>query len=179
MQRLSLLLLPLALVAFGCESDPSTTLGSDSDDSDGSDSDASDGSDGGDGGGANGGNGPGIDPALADREVSYTEALRTAYLKLARRLPTLEQIKRVDGAEDQKAAYTEELDVLLASPAFSGRMVKFWRDTMRMGGADLDTAPVFAAKLMAEGRPFTELFTAASGNCPTFDGASGDRKSVV
>lgn len=174
MARLSLWLLPIALVALGCESDPSTTLGplddDGSDDSDGNDDGAGAGNS---GGGAEGGSGPGIDPALANREVDYNEALRTASLKLTRRLPTLTQIKKVRDASDAKAAYAEELDLMLDSPAFKSRMVKFWRDTMRIGGTDLDTAPVLAAKLMSEGRPFTELFTAATGNCPTYDGTTG------
>ena len=39
------------------------------------------------------------------------------------------------------------------------RMVKLWRDAMRMGGGDLDSAPVLAAQIMVENRSFTELFT--------------------
>jgi hypothetical protein len=62
---------------------------------------------------------------------------------------------------------------MIESADFDARMVKFWRDTMRLGGDDLDTAPVFAAQLMAESRDFTELFTATTGNCPTFDAAAG------
>ncbi|MBK6516298.1 MAG: DUF1549 domain-containing protein [Polyangiaceae bacterium] len=178
MSRIPLLLLPLALLAAACDSGSGSSLNLD-DGSDGNDgSDGSDGNDGSgagtsEGGGAQGGGGPGIDPALADREVDYNEALRTASLKLIRRLPTLAQIKAVKDAADPKAAYTAELDAMLASPDFNARMVKFWRDTMRMGGDGLDTAPAFAAKLMAEGRPFSELFTATTGNCPTYDGATG------
>ena len=37
-----------------------------------------------------------VDPALAARQVDYNEALRTASLKLVRRLPTLDQIRTVD-----------------------------------------------------------------------------------
>jgi hypothetical protein len=123
-------------------------------------------------GGDGRGNGPAStpeDPALAARVVDFNEALRTASLKITRRLPTLAQIGRVADAADPEAAYLEELDLMLASPAFSQRMVKFWRDAMRIGGGDLDTAPVLAAQLMAEGRPFDQLFTATSGNCPTYD----------
>jgi hypothetical protein len=179
MRRVSLFLLPIALFAFACESDPSTTLGPVDDDGNDDGNDGNDGNDDGagngssTGGGAEGGEGPGIDPALAAREVDYNEALRTASIKLTRSLPTLAQIKKVRDASDQKAAYTEELDVMLASNAFKSRMVKYWRDVMRMGGDGLDTAPVFAAQLVSEGRPFTDLFTATSGNCPTFDGTAG------
>jgi hypothetical protein len=114
-----------------------------------------------------------MDPALAARQIDYNEALRTASMKLVRRLPTLDQIRKVERASDPKAAYIEELDAMLESPAFASRMVKFWRDTMRMGGEGLDTAPVLAAQLMVEGREFTDLFTLTSGNCPTFDGETG------
>ena len=98
MSRIPLLLLPLALLAAACDSGSGSSLNLD-DGSDGNDgSDGSDGNDGSgagtsEGGGAQGGGGPGIDPALADREVDYNEALRTASLKLIRRLPTLAQIK--------------------------------------------------------------------------------------
>ena len=117
--------------------------------------------------------GPQTDPALEARVVDYNEALRKASIKLVRRLPTLDQIRRVERAEDRAAAYEAELDLMLASPEFTSRSFKFWRDTMRMGGDGRDSAPAFAAKLMAEGRDFTELFTAATGNCPTFDAATG------
>jgi hypothetical protein len=114
-----------------------------------------------------------VDPALAARTVDYNEALRTASLKLVRRLPTLDQIRAVERATDPRAAYEAELDAMLESPAFASRMVKFWRDTMRMGGEGLDTAPVLAAQLMVEGGKFSDLFTLTTGNCPTFDGETG------
>jgi hypothetical protein len=41
-----------------------------------------------------------------------------------------------------------------------------------MGGGTLDSAPLFAAQLVVENRPFTEVFTATSGTCPTYDEAS-------
>lgn len=113
------------------------------------------------------------DPVLSARVVDYNEALRTASLKLVRRLPTLDQIRKVERAADKRAAYVAELDAMLESPAFASRMVKFWRDTMRMGGTGLDTAPVLAAKLMVEGGDFSDLFTLESGNCPTFDADAG------
>ena len=126
-----------------------------------------------------GGQAPGPDPALAARVVDYNEALRTASLKLTRKLPTLDQIRKVEKASDPKAAYLEELDTMLASGDFAARMVKYWRDTMRLGGGELDSAPVLAAKLAAEGGDYAELFTLSAGNCPTYDGdtqtfAAGD-----
>ncbi len=129
-------------------------------------------------GSGNGGEGAGVsgpqtDPALAARVVDYNEALRKASIKLTRKLPTLDQIRRVEKATDQHAAYELELDAMLASPEFTAKSFKLWRDVMRMGGDDLDTAPALAAKLMAEGRDFREIFTAATGNCPTLDAATG------
>ncbi len=174
-KALTLAMLPLSLLAFACDSaDPSLSDGNDGS----NDGDGSDGSGAGTGTGAGSSEGGGsgtetVDPALAARVIDYNEALRTAALKLTRRLPTLEQINKVRDADDPEAAYAEELDAMLASPAFNGRMVKLWRDIMRMGGDGLDSAPAFAAKLMAEQRPFTELFTATSGNCPTFDADAG------
>ena len=32
-----------------------------------------------------------------------------------------------------------------------------------------DTAPTFAARLMIEGKPYTDLFTATANNCPSYD----------
>ncbi len=117
--------------------------------------------------------GESVDPALAARQIDYNEALRTASLKLTRRTPTLAQIRRVETAVDPKVAYEAELDLLLESPAFAARMLKFWQDTMRMGGPGLDTAPALAAKLTVEEGRLTDLFTLETGNCPTFDGETG------
>jgi hypothetical protein len=52
-------------------------------------------------------------------------------------------------------------------------MVAFWRDTLRMGGGDLESAPVFAAEVVVEDRPYTDLLTATAGTCPSFDEGSG------
>jgi hypothetical protein len=122
-------------------------------------------------------NGETPEPTILDERVlDYSAALRTASLKLIRQLPTLQQIKNVAGASDQKAAYEAEIDNILASPRFEDRMIKWWKDTMRQGGAangdqpSRDTAPVFAARVFLEGRSYGELFTAESGTCPTYDG---------
>ncbi|MFO0555850.1 MAG: DUF1549 domain-containing protein [Polyangiaceae bacterium] len=180
MRKLSHWLFAIAVVAIGCDGGGNTTLsggtgggddGAGNSSNDGGSTGAGNSNQGGDTG--QGGNPDPIDPALAAREVDYNEALRTASVKLVRHLPTLAQIKKIQDATDQKQAYTEEVDAMLASPEFDARMIKFWRDTMRMGGNDLDTAPVLAAKLMAENRPFTEIFTASTGNCPTYDAAAG------
>jgi uncharacterized protein DUF1549 len=112
---------------------------------------------------------------LDSRPRDYNEALRTASLKLVRQLPTLAQIKAVAGAKDQKAEYEAQIDAMLADTRFNERMIKWWKDVMRMGGGangkapSRDSAPTFAARIMAEGRPFSDLFTASSNNCPTYD----------
>jgi len=113
---------------------------------------------------------------LDDRVKDYNEALRTASLKLVRALPTLEQIKAVQSAKDPRRAYDDEIDKMLADPRFTERMIKFWRDSMRMAGGAADgkpsrnTAPNLAARITVEGRPYTDLFTSPSNNCPEYDG---------
>ncbi len=115
---------------------------------------------------------------LDDRVVNYSDALRTASLKLVRDLPTLQEIKTLAGAVDQRATYEQQIDALLADPRFTARMIKWWQDTMRQGGGadnnkpSRNTAPVFAARVMVEGKPYTDLFTAATNTCPTYDGAT-------
>jgi len=115
---------------------------------------------------------------LDDRVVSYPDAFRTASLKLVRNLPTLQQIKTLAGATDKRATYEQQIDELLADPRFTARMIKYWQDTMRQAGGAVDnkpsrnTAPVFAARVTVEGRPYTDLFTASSNTCPTYDAAT-------
>jgi len=107
--------------------------------------------------------------ALDDRVLDYNEALRTASLKLVRSLPTLDQIRTIQNAEDKKTAYELLIDSMLDDPRFSSKMVKFWRDTLRQGGSqEMDASPVFIAKISIEGKPFTDIFTATQGTCPSF-----------
>ncbi len=106
---------------------------------------------------------------LATRELDYGAALRTASLRLRGVLPTLVEIRYVSGAADPREAYEQLVDQFLEDPRFHARMIDFFRDTFRMGGGELDSAPVLAAQLIAEDRDFTELFTASSGTCPTYD----------
>lgn len=122
---------------------------------------------------------PGEPTVLDERVLSYTEALRTASLKIVGNVPTLEQIETVRAAEDPKKAYEDLVDELMKSPAFSSSMVRFWQNTFRMGGAaaqnvpNRDGAPNFAAQIVVEGRDYRDLFTAAAGTCPTLDTATG------
>ncbi len=126
---------------------------------------------------------PGLAPKdaayLATRSRDYSEALRTASLKLVRGLPTLAQIKHVGEAKgdvNKRAAYEEELDAMFADPRFQERMIKWWKDVMRMGGGaqngkpSRDTAPVFAARVMVEEAPFSDIFTRTTNTCPSYDG---------
>jgi hypothetical protein len=61
----------------------------------------------------------------------------------------------------------------MADPRFATQMQAFWRDTFKLGGTGLDTAPNFAAQLVVENRSYMELFTASSNSCPTFDPTTG------
>ena len=117
------------------------------------------------------------DDKLEERVVDYNAALRIAALRLTGDLPTLEQIKAVQTAGDeaaQAAAYRDLLEAYMADPRFARQVFYFWRDTLKMGDApELDTAAAFAAQVTVEERPYTDLLTATSGNCPTFDEATG------
>ncbi|MFO0755740.1 MAG: hypothetical protein U0359_04585 [Byssovorax sp.] len=115
---------------------------------------------------------------LGTRTRDYSEALRTASLKLVRALPTLAQIKHVGNAKGdglKRKAYEEELDAMFADPRFQERMIKWWKDVMRMGGGaqngapSRDTAPTFAARVMVDEQPFSDLFTQSTNTCPTYD----------
>lgn len=111
---------------------------------------------------------------LDARELDYGAALRTASLRLRGTMPTLLEIRFVAEAPDPKVAYEGMVDSFLEDPRFTVELLRFFRDTMKMGGtAELDTAPLFATWLAVAGQPFTKVFTATSGNCPTFDSATG------
>jgi hypothetical protein len=146
------------------------------------------------GGGANAPGGPGgpgaaaptpeetIQKILDARKVDYGEALRTASLKLRNRLPDLAEIKQVgDATSDaaKKTAYEKLVDDMIASPDFARTMIKYWKDTFKtaqvgdiQGNVNRDGAPLFAAEVTVEARSFTELFTATTNTCPTFDGGT-------
>jgi hypothetical protein len=115
---------------------------------------------------------------LDQRKKSYTEALRTASFKLVGNAPTLQQIEDLKSAADQPTAYAAAIDAMMKDVRFTKRMIAFWQNTMRLGGAagggkpSRDTAPVFAARITVEGQSFGNLFTATSNTCPTFDGTT-------
>lgn len=115
---------------------------------------------------------------LDARKLDYGEALRTASLKLSGTLPTLEQIKALEGGDVvyQKTIYEGFIDTMLADTRFSDRMVAWWKDTFAtgnqgtrpMGAPSFDTAATFAAMVTVEDRPYTDILTATTGTCPTY-----------
>ena len=114
---------------------------------------------------------------LDQRKLDYGEALRTASLKLVGALPTMEQINKIAAGDDaaKKAVYEAEIDKMMADPRFTDRMLVWWRDTFATGGPaaggkpSFDTAAVFATQITIQDRPYTDLFTATTGTCPTYD----------
>lgn len=123
------------------------------------------------------------DRKLDERVLDYNAALRIASLRLTGHLPNLADIKGLAAAgnlAEAKAVYEATVRAYLDpahpvyGPRFANQMVKMWRDEFKMGGsAMLETAPVFAAQLTVENRPYAEMFTATAGTCPTFNGGTG------
>jgi hypothetical protein len=116
---------------------------------------------------------------LDQRVLSYTEALRTASFKLVGNAPKLEDILAIENAAtdaEKKSKYEAMVDAMMQDVRFKNRLIEFWRNTFRMAGPasgkkpSRDTAPTFAAKIVFEKRPFTDLLTATTNTCPTFDG---------
>jgi hypothetical protein len=127
------------------------------------------GEDGGNGADPNANSNPNID----QRQINYGEALRTAALKLVGDLPTLADIQSVTDA----TSYGAKIDAYLADPRFTVRQIQWWRDTFKTGQAGMptskgmpsfDTAATFAAEVVANDRPFTDILTASTNTCPTF-----------
>ncbi len=114
------------------------------------------------------------DEALAERETDYSAALRIAALRLTGDLPTMTEINAVAAPTDpaaKQAAYETLVADFLARPTFGRQMVRFWRDTFKMGeSVALDTAPVFAAELAATNGSYMDLLTRGANNCPTYNG---------
>ncbi len=144
--------------------------------------------------GGNGGNGgdptttggmtTGGDPnapktVLDERVVAYSEALRTASLKLVGKLPKNDEIEGIRSSATPKQVYETFVDQYMASPRFAAAMIDFWKNTLRSGAMaaneapNRDSAPQFAAKITVEGGDYRQLFTATSGTCPSFDPALG------
>lgn len=188
----SVSLAPLLLLAAACTNDdPNKLLGSGDAGAAGCPSTTQTTGNGGGGGTAGAGGGtttsgtgtttstPTVKTVLDERVLSYTEALRTASLKLVGNAPTLEEMMSVENAPTEaakKAKYEELVSVMMGDVRFKRRLVEFWRNTFRMAGPKAgptpsrDTAPTFAARVVFEQRPFTDLLTATEHTCPTFDG---------
>jgi hypothetical protein len=113
------------------------------------------------------------DDRLDEREIDYSAALRIAALRLTGELPGLADIQALAAAGDlpaQAEVYRSLVAGYLEDPLFTRQMVGLWRDVLKTGGsAELDTGAAFAAQVVIENRPYTDLFTAQSGTCPTFD----------
>ncbi len=122
---------------------------------------------------------------LDARKLDYGEAARTAKLKLNDELPDLTEINSIANAADdaaKKVAYEKLVDTWIDNPKFAATMVKFWKDTYRTGGPnnnppaagnpDLNVAANFSARVVVEGKPFTDILTATTNTCPTFDPAT-------
>lgn len=143
-------------------------------------------------GGSGGNIGP--DPSeLAERELDYNEALKVASLKLVGNLPTLDQIYALANEPEATKAdkYAEMIDDMMADDRFDVRMIEYWRNVFKQFGDgipiddDMDDqtppvdvpsrefAPVFAARMVVEGRPWTDLLTASADTCPTYDELTG------
>ena len=121
---------------------------------------------------------------LDERVVDYGEALRIASLKLIGNLPTLSQVYQVADApteEEQAIIYGELVEDMLDDPRFKYRMVEYWRNVFKMYGNAViageptrETAPAFAARIVVEGRPWTDMLKASIDTCPTFDENTGE-----
>jgi hypothetical protein len=178
MKRISLLLFAAAIAAPACSTGPSGTGGGDDvsttcgngvcDPNETTDSCPAD--------CTTGTGGDQFTQALNNRVTDYNLALRTASLRLTGMLPSAADQATITNAPDdasKKAAYTTLITTYMNAPQFAQQMMSFWRDTFKQGGtAVLDTAPAFAAEMTVNNSSYMDLFTKASGNCPTFDGVS-------
>lgn len=117
------------------------------------------------------------DDKLAARVVDYSAALRSAALRLTGELPTLAELTQVGDAPDpaaKKIAYEAQLRHYLNGPRFVRQMFRFWQDTLKMGDKpELDSAPAFVTKLVADDRSFLDVFTARTGTCTSLDPRTG------
>ena len=119
---------------------------------------------------------PAEDPQLTGRKLDYNLALRSAAIKLVGDLPTLDEQRAIQSADDQRSAYEKRIDAYLADPRFTDQLLNYFRNTFKMGGmggdekvpVSFETAPTFAARLVVLDKPFTDLFTASANTCPTY-----------
>jgi hypothetical protein len=125
-----------------------------------------------------------VQQILDQRKFDYGEAARTAKLKLNDELPTLDEINQIGAAPDdaaKKVVYEGLVDKWMADPKFAAVMVKFWKDTFRTaqvgtiqtGQPDKDKAANFAAQVVVNGRPYSDILTATTNTCPSFGVPTG------
>jgi hypothetical protein len=108
-------------------------------------------------------------------------ALRSAAIKLTGNYPTLAEIQELQSSPNQPQTYAARIDDYISRPSFASQQVDFWRNTFKMGAqntagtapAMMDNAPFYAASLVVSGQPFTNLLTATSGTCPTYNATTG------
>jgi hypothetical protein len=136
------------------------------------------------GGAGAGGPGPQL-TELDERVLDYSEAFRTASLKLVGTLPALDQIYQLSDAADvdKLAVYTTLLDNMFADTRFIEQMIRYHRQIFKISdranpgkSPSRDTAPVFASRVVAEGQDWRNIIKATSNTCPTWD---GDNKVFV
>src|SRR5262249_27590508 len=126
-----------------------------------------------------GGFDPTQSPVLAAREVNLGMALRSAALKLIGDLPTLAEQDTVIRATDPRHAYEHQIDKCLADPRFAGQLLALHTNALKTGAAppatwpSRETAPVSAAMVVINDRPYTDIFTATGKTCPTLDAKTG------
>ncbi len=130
---------------------------------------------------------------LDERDLDYNQALKVASLKIVGNLPTLDQIYELANEPEATRAdkYAELVDEMMNDDRFERRMIAYWRNVFKQYGDGVpiddddndatppvavpsrETAPVFAARMVVEGRPFTDLMLASADTCPTYDEVTG------
>ena len=118
---------------------------------------------------------------LDQRELDYSEALRTASLLILGDAPTLSDVYSLGdlALDQQKTQYEILIDKYLSDIRFSDSLVEYYKYTFKMGGASTvvgepsrDTAPIFAARLVFEGKDWRNILTQQSNTCPSFNSMS-------
>lgn len=118
---------------------------------------------------------------LDERELDYSEALRTASMLIIGELPTLTEVYELGDLppDQQKVKYEDLIDKKLSDPRFAATLVEFFKYTFKMGGASTvagepnrDTAPTFAAKVVYEEKDWRNILVQQANTCPTFNPAS-------
>ena len=115
---------------------------------------------------------------LDEREIDYSEALRTASILIVGNAPTLSQIYELGDLpqDQQQTKYIELIDKMLVDPRFADTLIEFYKYTFKMGGASTvpgeptrDTAPFLAARTVYEDKDWRNILTQDSNTCPTFN----------